>query len=98
MRQKIKIPGIIFLIIPILLWIGYINYDFIVCSIEQIELTWEIIPVSIFTLAFSMLIEVLLRGTFDKLPESPLDLFTVRPIAWIIDILIYINKKLTVEV
>ncbi len=98
MRQKIKIPGIIFLIVPILLWIGYINYDFIVCSIEQIELTWEIIPVSIFTLAFSMLIEVLLRGTFDKLPESPLDLFTLRPIAWIIDILIYINKKLTVEV
>lgn len=87
-----------FLIVPILLWIGYINYDFIIYSIEQIELTWKIIPRLLVILIYPILIEVLLRGTFDKLPESPLDLFTLRPIVWIIDILIYINKKLTVEV
>lgn len=91
-----RIPGLTFIIIPIICWLLYISYDNIINYYNSHPVDFVIISICLY--ALSVLIELLFKGNgqdsiIDVLNNSILFL----PFMLLYKLLAFINKSLTIK-
>lgn len=101
MKEKVTIPGIMFIIVPIILWVLYANYDSFLLELQTIYKEAGIagiIAIFIMINICLLLIEFLIRIFTETLPEKPIDFLSLISIKVPYKLVQLINKHLTIKI
>lgn len=95
-----KIPGLTFIIVPILIWLVYINFDIIINSITNAytKHTSQFFGVCTLIYCVSLLFEHIYRCENDNYDYKASDMYFLAPITLLFRLGKYINNKLTVNI
>lgn len=95
-----RIPGLTFIIVPILCWLLYINFDTIINSITNAytKHTSQFFGVCALIFCISLLVEHIIRYESSHYNYNPSDMYVLKPITLLFRLGKYINNKLTVNI
>lgn len=99
-----KIPGLTFIIVPILGWLIYINYNIIINNISKFYQGTGIFGIVFLLLVYAIIAPIIESVIYDindvptyKRAERLIDTVSYKPFKLIYKLLIFINNSLTVK-
>jgi hypothetical protein len=96
-----KIPGLVFITIPIIFWKIWLHLDDIISWGSEFinDITFlNFILITIFYTGFSTIVEFILRDVFNADNEDIRNYYCLTPFKIIYKILIFINEKLSLKI
>jgi len=95
-----KIPGLTFIIVPILIWLVYINFDTVINSITNAYTnnTSQFFGVCALIFCVSLLFEHIIRCENSNHNYDISDMYILKPFTLLFRLGKYINNKLTVNI